>query len=63
VKIGPDACPFNYLYWNFFAQHEARFAKNPRVGMMLKTWQKKSAAEQDQICMEAETFLSQKASS
>jgi deoxyribodipyrimidine photolyase-related protein len=59
VKIGPDACPFNYLYWNFFAQHEARFAKNPRVGMMLKTWQKKSPAEQTQIRAEAATFLKQ----
>jgi len=21
MKTGPQACPFNYLYWNFFDQH------------------------------------------
>lgn len=57
VKIGPDACPFNYLYWNFYRQHEARFAKNPRVGMMVKMWQKKSPSEQRAIQEQAEGFL------
>jgi deoxyribodipyrimidine photolyase-related protein len=58
-KTGPDACPFNYLYWNFYALHEARFARNPRVGMMIKTWQKKPAAEKAEIRRQAEAFLSQ----
>jgi deoxyribodipyrimidine photolyase-related protein len=57
VRTGPDACPFNYLYWNFYAQHERRFAQNPRVGMMLKTWEKKSSAEKAEIRRDAEAFL------
>lgn len=57
VKTGPEACPFNYLYWDFYARHEARFAKNPRVGMALKTLQKKTPAERRAIADSARDFL------
>lgn len=57
VKTGPEACPFNYLYWDFYARHEKRFAKNPRVGMVLKTLTKKSAAERKAISASAHAFL------
>jgi deoxyribodipyrimidine photolyase-related protein len=57
VKTGPDACPFNYLYWNFFAQHERRFAHNRRVGMTIQTWRKKSVEEKREIRKQAEDFL------
>jgi deoxyribodipyrimidine photolyase-related protein len=57
VKMGPEACPFNYLYWDFYARHEKRFARNPRVGMALKTLAKKSPAERKAITESAEKFL------
>ncbi len=57
IKTGPEACPFNYLYWDFYARHEARFAKNPRVGMALKTLKKKSPAERKAIADSAKQFL------
>jgi len=57
ARTGPDACPFNYLYWNFYATHEKRFATNARVGMMLKTWNKKTASEKVQVRREATAFL------
>ena len=57
VKTGPEACPFNYLYWDFYARHEERFARNPRVGMALKTLAKKTAAERKAIADSARTFL------
>ena len=34
-RTGADACPFTTLYWNFFATHERRFAKNPRLRPVL----------------------------
>ena len=57
VKTGPDACPFNYLYWDFYARHEARFSRNPRVGMALKTLRAKSPNERRAIAESAMTFL------
>jgi deoxyribodipyrimidine photolyase-related protein len=57
LRTGPDACPFNYLYWNFYATHEKRFAKNPRVGMMIKTWRNKPEAEKRIIRKQSESFL------
>ena len=57
IKTGPEACPFNYLYWDFYARHEARFARNPRIGMALKTLAKKSPAERKAVADSAERFL------
>lgn len=61
VKTGPEACPFNYLYWNFFGTHRDRFARNPRIGMMIKTWDKKTAKEQQAIRREADAWLDRQA--
>ena len=56
-KDGPDACPFHSLYWNFFGQHAKLFGKNPRIGMMVKIWEKKPSAEQKEIRQRAQRFL------
>jgi deoxyribodipyrimidine photolyase-related protein len=31
-RHGEDACPFNFLYWNFLLQHEDTLRANPRLG-------------------------------
>ncbi|MDJ0830371.1 MAG: cryptochrome/photolyase family protein [Desulfobacterales bacterium] len=37
-NTGERACPFNSLYWDFLNKHRRKLAKNPRVAMMYRTW-------------------------
>ena len=56
-KTGPDACPFNYLYWDFIDRHADRFANNPRMRMIVNGWMKRSMRDQDAVRASAEAFL------
>jgi deoxyribodipyrimidine photolyase-related protein len=38
VRTGPDACPFNPLYWAFLDRHRKRFAANPRMRPIYSNW-------------------------
>ncbi|UTW57964.1 cryptochrome/photolyase family protein [Kordiimonas sp. SCSIO 12603] len=37
-KNGTDACPFNYLYWDFLGRNREKLAGNHRMGMMYRTY-------------------------
>ncbi len=56
-KTGPNACPFNYLYWAFLIQNEAKLAKNPRMAMPYRTLSRRSSEEKKSYLDEAEKFL------
>jgi len=56
-KNGPDACPFNYLYWDFLIRHRDKLNKNPRLGMIYRTLDKMAEDKQQTIVKDAALFL------
>jgi len=56
-KTGPDACPFNALYWDFLARHERRFRRNRRMVQMYANWDRMAPAVREAYRASAEAFL------
>lgn len=56
-KIGPKACPFNSLYWNFLDQHKEQLQSNHRMTMVYSVWNKMSSTDQQAILAQAATYL------
>ena len=56
-RTGPQACPFNALYWNFLSRHRDKLCSNPRIGQMIRTYDKFEQAERDRITASAAAFL------
>ncbi|MES2771559.1 MAG: cryptochrome/photolyase family protein [Pseudomonadota bacterium] len=44
-KLGERACPFNALYWDFFARHAARLQSNTRLGLVYRQLEKMPEAQ------------------
>jgi deoxyribodipyrimidine photolyase-related protein len=55
-KYGEGACPFNALYWDFYARHRAQLESNPRIGMMYRTWDRMAASERQRILRQADAY-------
>jgi deoxyribodipyrimidine photolyase-related protein len=56
-KNGKDACPFNYLYWDFLARNRIKLELNPRIAMMYKTYDKMNEAKKSEIALDSKLFL------
>ena len=56
-KTGDDACPFNYLYWNFIEENRDKLEGNGRMGLVFKNLDKKSEDERKDIRKSARKFL------
>jgi deoxyribodipyrimidine photolyase-related protein len=53
-RTGPDACPFTTFYWDFLLRNERRFARNPRMSLILKGARGLQRGERKRIHNQAE---------
>ncbi len=54
---GADACPFNYLYWDFLDRNRARLGALPRLAMPYRNLDRMDAARRRGIAADAARFL------
>ena len=57
VKTGPDACPFNYLYWDFLDRNRDLLGGNPRMGMIYRSLGKMDEDRLAEIRTDSSRFL------
>jgi deoxyribodipyrimidine photolyase-related protein len=57
-KNGNNACPFNYLYWDFLMRNYDQLAKNNRLSIAYSALKKMNQEKIDLIRSDAKNFLS-----
>jgi deoxyribodipyrimidine photolyase-related protein len=57
AKTGEKACPFNSLYWHFYDRHREKLEKNPRIGMIYRTWDRMDPEKKAALLQQAEEYL------
>ena len=55
-RLGPDACPFTNLYWDFLLRHEDALKKNQRMQLQLRNLNRLSEEDRLAIKKQARTF-------
>jgi deoxyribodipyrimidine photolyase-related protein len=56
-KSGKNACPFNYLYWNFLLENKDKLEKNPRNYVMYNVIGKMDESKIKSIKKDSKEFL------
>ena len=56
-RSGPDACPFNSLYWDFLARHQEQMRRNPRMALVMKQLEKLPSEELAAVRTRAQAHL------
>ena len=56
--VGEQACPFNSFYWAFIHNHRQSLAGNPRIAMMVRTWDRMQTQKRDDLLAQAEQYRS-----
>ncbi|RXF72993.1 cryptochrome/photolyase family protein [Hansschlegelia zhihuaiae] len=57
AKTGANACPFNYLYWDFLIRNEKALAKNQRLAMPYRNLARFKPERVKEIRRDAKQFL------
>ena len=55
-NTGEHSCPFNSFYWDFLHRNRRRLAKNPRVAMMYRTWDRMKDDNRRQLLKQAKQY-------
>ncbi|NWG46478.1 MAG: cryptochrome/photolyase family protein [Alphaproteobacteria bacterium] len=55
-RLGPGACPFNYLYWDFLMRNDGRLKGNRRLAMPYATLSRFPPERRDAIARSARAF-------
>jgi deoxyribodipyrimidine photolyase-related protein len=56
-RTGDDACPFNYLYWDFIMRNEHKLRANPRMGVIYRSLDKMEAGQKTSLRASAREFF------
>ena len=56
-KTGPDACPFNSLYWDFVSRNAGKLRGNPRMSRVYSNWDQMKDDRQAEYLETAANFL------
>ena len=56
-RVGPNACPFNALYWDFLARNRDKLGPNRRLAMPYRTWDRRTPDTQAATRAQAAGFL------
>lgn len=56
-REGENACPFNFLYWDFVARHRERLVANPRTSRVVSTMRRMGEAHIEVLRRQARAFL------
>ncbi|MGB0934547.1 MAG: cryptochrome/photolyase family protein [Alphaproteobacteria bacterium] len=56
-KNGPEACPFNYLYWNFLIENHQDLKDNHRMRLIYSSLEKMSSEKVESIRQDSKKIL------
>ena len=59
IKYGQNACPYNSLYWDFFARHENLLDQNQRLKLIYGNLHRLKPNDLEQILQQAEHYKQQ----
>jgi deoxyribodipyrimidine photolyase-related protein len=57
IKTGPNACPFNYLFWSFLDRNRAKLSGNAQMTALYRKFDQKTSSEKREVCDSTDEFL------